>query len=158
MAESPAAARRPRRLPVRAEVSAGGVVYRAGPGGPEVVLASRRTKAGELAWGLPKGLVEPDEDPQATALREVREETGLVARVRESLGEISYWYVWEGARVKKTVHFFLMEAVGGDVADHDREVEEVRWFPLPEALRVASFRSERDVLERAAAALQATPP
>lgn len=151
MAERPAR----RRLPVRVEVSAGGVVYRAGPAGPEVALASRRTKGGGLAWGLPKGLVEPGEDPEATALREVREETGLRAEVREPLGDISYWYVWEGARVKKTVHFFLMEAVGGDVAQHDREVEEVRWFPLEEALRVASFSGERAVLERAAAALQA---
>jgi 8-oxo-dGTP pyrophosphatase MutT (NUDIX family) len=145
--------RAPARRPVRVEVSAGGVVYRPGPGGPEVVLASRRTKGGELAWGLPKGLVERGEAPEAAARREVREETGLEAEVRRSLGDISYWYVWEGARVKKTVHFFLMEAVGGDVAHHDQEVEEVRWFPLPEAMRVASFRSEREVLERAARAL-----
>jgi 8-oxo-dGTP pyrophosphatase MutT (NUDIX family) len=133
----------------RAEVSAGGVVFRDAPGGREVVLASRRTKRGDLAWGLPKGQVEPDERPEETAVREVREETGIDADIERDLGEISYFYVWEGVRVRKRVRFFLMRATGGDVSRHDHEMEEVRWFPEGEALRMASYGSEREILERA---------
>ncbi|MDP8956343.1 MAG: NUDIX hydrolase [Actinomycetota bacterium] len=140
-------------MKTRNEVSSGGVVFRKGPGGPEVVLASRRTKRGTLAWGLPKGLVEEGEDAAETAVREVEEETGLVAEIREPLGDISYWYVWNGVRVRKTVWFFLMEAVGGDVANHDHEMEDVQWFALPGAERKASYRGEQDVIRKAAAAL-----
>ena len=140
-------------MKTRSEFSSGGVVFRKGAGGPEIALASRRTKRGALAWGLPKGLVEEGEEPFETAVREVEEETGLVAEVREPLGDISYWYVWNGERVRKKVSFFLMEAVGGDVTKHDHEMEEVRWFPLPGAERKASYRGEQDVIRRAAAAL-----
>ena len=137
----------------RSEVSAGGVVYRRSDEGVEVVLAARRTRRGDLAWGLPKGLVEPDETPEQAAVREVREETGLEADVEVSLGEIRYFYVWEGVRVRKAVHFFLMRATGGDVSQHDDEMEEVRWFPLSVALRRATYKGEREVLQRAAARL-----
>ncbi len=140
-------------MKTRVEVSSGGVVFKKGPGGPEIALASRRTKRGELAWGLPKGLVEEGEDPLETAVREVEEETGLVAEIRQPLGDISYWYVWDGQRVRKTVSFFLMEAVGGDVAMHDHEMEEVRWFTLPEAARKASYRGEKDMIRKAAVEL-----
>ena len=125
--------------------------------GPEVALAARRTRRGALAWGLPKGLVESGEEPAQAAVREVREETGLEAEIRQALGEISYWYVWDGVRVRKRVAFFLMEAVGGDTSEHDHEMEEVRWFPLSRAPKVASYPSERDVLGRAAALLEPGP-
>ena len=144
-------------MKTRSEFSSGGVVFRKGPGGPEIALASRRTKRGTLAWGLPKGLVEEGEEPRETAVREVEEETGLVAEVRESLGDIGYWYVWNDERVRKKVSFFLMEAVGGDVSKHDHEMEEVRWFPLPGAERKASYRGEQDVIRKAAAVLGVEP-
>jgi 8-oxo-dGTP pyrophosphatase MutT (NUDIX family) len=134
----------------RSEVSAGGVVYRRSDEGVELVLAARRTRRGDLAWGLPKGLVEPDETREQTAVREVREETGLEADVEASLGEIRYFYVWEGVRVRKVVHFFLMRATGGDVSQHDHEMEDVRWFPISIALRRATYKGEREVLQRAA--------
>jgi 8-oxo-dGTP pyrophosphatase MutT (NUDIX family) len=137
----------------RSEHSAGGVVIRRRSGGIDVALAARRTRKGDLAWGLPKGLVEKGEAPEETAVREVQEETGLVAEIVEPLGDISYWYVWEEERVRKKVTFFLMEAVGGDVSVHDHEMEDVRWYPLEEARRRASYPSERDVLRRAAEAL-----
>ena len=104
-------------------------------------------------WGLPKGLVEQGEKPEEAAVREVREESGLEAEIVQPLGDISYWFVWDGERVHKTVSFFLMEAVGGNVEAHDQEMEEVRWFPLPEAVRAAAYKSERDVIKRAAEAL-----
>ena len=137
----------------RFEHSAGGVVVRPVDSGIEVVLAARRRRSGDLAWGLPMGHIEQDEEVALTALREVREETGLDARIREPLGDISYWYVWDGRPILKKVTFFLMDATGGDFADHDSEMEEVRWFPLSEAMRAASYSSEREVLRRAEAAL-----
>jgi 8-oxo-dGTP pyrophosphatase MutT (NUDIX family) len=134
----------------RSEVSAGGVVYRRSDDGAEIVLAARRTRRGDLAWGLPKGLIEPEETPEEAAVREVREETGLEAEVEASLGDIRYFYVWEGVRVRKAVHFFLMRATGGDVSLHDHEMEVVQWFPLSVALRRATYKGEREVLQRAA--------
>ena len=133
----------------RSEVSAGGVVYRRSDDGVEIVLAARRTRRGDLAWGLPKGLIEPEETPEEAAVREVREETGLEAEVEASLGDIRYFYVWEGVRVRKAVHFFLMRATGGDVSLHDHEMEDVQWFPLSVALRRAKYKGEREVLQRA---------
>ena len=125
--------------------------------GPElkVVLASRRNRAGKLVWGLPKGLVEQGEGPEEAAIREVREETGLLAEIEDSLGDVSYWYVWDEERIRKKVTFFLMRAVGGDPTDHDHEMEEVRWFPFAEALRRAAYRSERETIQKAGRALGA---
>ena len=136
------------------QVSAGGVLVREGPHTPEVLLASRRTKRGDLVWGLPKGLVEEGESPEDTAVREVAEETGYRGTVRSPLGEISYWFVWDGTRVRKTVHFFLMEDSGDQPGPRDREMEEVRWFPLDEAVKVAGFDSERDILRKAVQAVE----
>lgn len=140
-------------MKTRREVSAGGVLVRDAGGGPEVLLAARRTRSGDLVWGLPKGLVEPGESPEDAALREVREETGYQGRLRAPLGDISYWYVWGGVRVRKTVHFFLMDVSGGDASLRDREMEDVAWYPLEEAAETAGFPSEKDVLRRAADAL-----
>ncbi len=137
-------------MQTRSEVSAGGVVYRRGDDGVELALAARRTRRGELAWGLPKGMIEPDETEEQAAVREVLEETGLVAEVEHDLGDIRYFYVWEGVRVRKRVRFFLMRATGGDVSNHDTEMEDVRWFPLLAARKRATYRGERDVIERAA--------
>ena len=136
-------------MKTRSEVSAGGVVYRRVGDAIEVALAARRTRRGELAWGLPKGEIEPDETAEQAAVREVREEAGLEAETEASLGDIRYFYVWEGVRIRKAVRFFLMRATGGDVSLHDHEMEDVRWFPLPDALRRAAYRGEREVLERA---------
>ena len=99
----------------RSEVSAGGVVYRGGATAIEIALAARRTRRGDLVWGLAKGAIEPGESAESAAVREVLEETGLHADVEDDLGEIRYNYVWEGVRVRKTVHFFLMRTTGGDV-------------------------------------------
>ena len=137
-------------METRSEVSAGGVVYRRRKGRLEIALAARRTRRGELAWGLAKGAIEPTEAAEAAAVREVREETGLEARIEAPLGDIRYFYVWEGVRVRKTVHFFLMRSTGGRVSLRDHEMEDVRWFPLEEALKLAAYRGEREVLERAA--------
>ncbi len=141
-------------VPTKREISAGGVVYQRNGDEIEVVLASRRTRRGQLAWGLAKGGIEDDETMEDAAVREVREETGLLAEIEASLGETRYFYVWENVRIRKTVHFFLMRHEGGDIDDRDDEMEEVRWFPLERALKRAAYRGERDVLERAAELLR----
>jgi 8-oxo-dGTP pyrophosphatase MutT (NUDIX family) len=140
-------------MQTRNEVSAGGVVYRRTDDGVEMALAARRTRRGELVWGLAKGAIEPDESDEEAAVREVREETGLEAEVESDLGDIRYVYVWEGVRVRKRVHFYLMHATGGDVAEHDTEMEDVRWFPMRVARKRAAYRGEREVIERATARL-----
>lgn len=128
-------------------------MVRDGPSGPELLLASRRTKRGDLVWGLPKGLVEEGERPEETAIREVAEETGYRGTLRAPLGEISYWFVSGGTRIRKTVHFFLMDDSGEEPGARDKEMEDVRWFPLEEAVGVAGFDSERDILRKAVQAV-----
>jgi len=143
------------RMPTAREVSAGGVVYRKTDGGDlEVVLASRRTRRGDLAWGLAIGGIEPGESRERAAVREVREETGLIAEIEADLGDTRYMYVWEDVRIRKTVHFFLMRSVGGDIDERDDEMEEIRWFPLERAMKRAAYRGEREVLGRAAELLR----
>ncbi|MFQ5990679.1 MAG: NUDIX hydrolase [Candidatus Methylomirabilales bacterium] len=140
-------------MPVRNQVSSGGVLYRRGVEGPEIAIIGLR---GGTVWALPKGLVESGEDPEQTALREVREETGLIGRCMEKLGEIEYWFVdrQAGHRIHKRVHFYLFEHTGGDPSQHDFEVEEVRWVSLAEALTRLSYQSERETVEKATKILQ----
>jgi 8-oxo-dGTP pyrophosphatase MutT (NUDIX family) len=147
-------AQRGPKIPTTKEVSAGGVVYRRTDDGLEVVLASRRTRRGQLAWGLAKGGIELGETREQAAVREVREETGLTADIEADLGDTKYMYVWDDIRIRKTVHFFLMRHTGGDVEDRDDEMEEIRWFPMERAIKRAAYRGERDMLVKAAELLR----
>jgi len=131
-------------------VSAGGVIV---DGAGRVVLTGRRSFAGALQWGLPKGLVEPGEAIPDAACREAHEETGFTVEIVSPLPTIDYWYVDPaGTRIHKFVHYFVMHPTGGDPADHDDETEEVVALAPNEVLRRASFRSERKVIEAALAA------
>jgi len=114
--------------------------------GAEILLIS--TQNGKR-WQLPKGHIEHGERPEQTAVREVREETGVDAEVVAALGEVRYWYQRGGRRIPKLVTFFLFDYVSGDVADHDHEVEEARWIPLREAQRNLSYKGEREMVGRA---------
>ncbi len=136
-------------------ISSGGVVFRPAGAAREVALI-RVARSDGHAWALPKGWVEKWEDLEQTAVREVREETGLDAKVLRKLGEITYEFYSKAdrSRVLKTVHLFLLECLGGDTADHDDEVEEVRWFPLDEAVTTLTHKNERDMLEKAIGLIQ----
>ena len=135
------------RLKQATATSAGGVVVRYEAGIPQFV-AGRRSQI--RTWTLPKGTPNPGETTEETALREVAEETGLDVRIVEPLDSISYTFSQRGARIHKTVHYFLMRPVGGDLGRHDHEFDEVRWFDLAAAGGVLSFESERSLAERAA--------
>lgn len=106
-----------------------------------------------MTWVLPKGTVEAGETIEQTALREVAEETGLRTRALEPLGSIRYVFVRDGRRVDKTVHFFLMEPVGGDLSLRDHEFAAVRWLPLDEAEALLSHTGERQLVSDARAAI-----
>ena len=129
------------------EVSAGGVVLR----GHDVVVIvpTRRSADGRKVLALPKGHVDPGETPPEAARREVREEAGVDTTLVDELGEVRYWYQREGRKIAKLVTFFLFEYAGGDVADHDAEVEEARWIPLEEALHALTYKGEREMVQRA---------
>jgi 8-oxo-dGTP pyrophosphatase MutT (NUDIX family) len=108
-------------------------------------------------WALPKGLIAPGEDPAATALREVEEETGARGRLDRKLGDVRYVYTWAGERVFKVVSFYLVRYSGGRLgavpAEFAHEIAEVRWLPLEEAPRLLAYTGEREIAEKARAAL-----
>ena len=140
------------RMRTQTVVSAGGVIVDAAGG---IVLTARRSFAGELQWGLPKGLLEAGESPAQAAIREATEETGLEVEIVGHLSTIDYWYVDTGrsTRFHKFVHWFLMRATGGDPTAHDSETEEVASLPPTEAAARATFKSERGVITAALVAL-----
>lgn len=141
------------RASVEREFSAGGVVFRelcssAGTRTCEcvVIVPTRRAANGERVLTLPKGHPEPGESGADAALREIREETGVQARLVDKLGDVRYFYQREGRRIAKVVSFFLFAYVTGDLEDHDLEVEQARWMPLAEAETALSFRGERQMV------------
>jgi uncharacterized protein involved in tolerance to divalent cations/ADP-ribose pyrophosphatase YjhB (NUDIX family) len=142
---------RPRSDGIRTvrEVSAGGVMYRKNSDQIQIALIHVRNR-----WGLPKGHVEEGERIEETALREVREETGLEGRVVKKLGDIRYAYrdktkEGEPIRIYKRVHFYLLRYLKGDVRDHDHEVDEARWFPMDQVIKNLKFATERKMVHRA---------
>jgi 8-oxo-dGTP diphosphatase len=132
----------------KTQVSAGGVIFRKHANTVEIAMVA--VKGGDV-WCLPKGLIDKEEAPETTAIREVAEETGLNGEIIDKLGEITYWYYMkeENAKCKKTVHFFLLEYESGDISNHDWEVDDASWFTIDEALKKASYKGEKDIIEKA---------
>ena len=118
------------------------------------IVPTRRAADGSRVLALPKGHVDPGETTIQAAIHEVREETGIVAELVCELGESRYWYRREGRTIGKTVAFFLFTYVEGDIADHDDEVEEVRWLALDEAQAALSHDAEREMVALALAYLR----
>ncbi|HLW47368.1 MAG TPA: NUDIX domain-containing protein [bacterium] len=152
-------AREPRRKMKRAR-SAGGVVFRRGAdapspaGDPRILLLQHETGK----WMLPKGTIERGETPDRVALREVAEETGLHnVRIVADLGEEHYMFFWkaEDTYYDKTVHYYLMEFLGGEEPHPQREEGFVRceWVTLPDAVDRIKYKETRQVVQRARVAL-----
>lgn len=137
-------------MEIKHEISAGGLVIRRAEGGLEVALISVRQGK---RWGLPKGRKEVGESLSVTALREVEEETGLSCSILTELGTVSFDFSFKDgkhlSRRHKTVHYYLMKYISGDVSAYDRaEVDDCQWFPLAEALSLLTFDDEKGLIRK----------
>src|SRR6266571_2250072 len=135
------------------EFSAGGVLVKSIRGRPMVAAIRPRGKP-EGVWALPKGNIDPGERPEKTAVREVREETGVEGRLVEKLGDVKYVYTRRGGvRVFKVVSFFLLRAGRGRIGEIEErmrvEVAEARWLPLEDAPRLLAYGGEREMAAKA---------
>ena len=141
---------------MRREFSAGGVLVRR-LGGAWHVAAIRPAGKPEGVWALPKGHIDPGESGEATALREVREETGAGGRSLGKLGDVRYVYTWRGERIFKIVSFYLLRYSRGRLGELPpetaHEVAEVRWLPLEDGPRLLAYKGEREMAERALASV-----
>jgi 8-oxo-dGTP pyrophosphatase MutT (NUDIX family) len=146
------------RLRNTTATSAGGIVVRFEQGVRYLVVGSRRRDRDIVTWTLPKGTPNPGETREATALREVGEETGLEVRITGPLDSIDYTFIQRGVRIHKTVHYFFMVPTGGDLARHDHEFEEVRWVSFDDAAHLLTFETERALVLRAGMELASVPP
>jgi len=142
---------------MRREFSAGGVLVRR-LRGRWVFAAIRPQGRREGLWALPKGLIDPGEAAEQTALREVEEETGARGRSLGKLGDVRYVYTWQGERVFKVVSFFLVRYTSGRLGElreeMRREVAEARWLPLERAPELLAYKGEREMAARALAELR----
>jgi 8-oxo-dGTP pyrophosphatase MutT (NUDIX family) len=145
--------RDPRRRPrAKLETSAGGVVYRVLDGQPLFLLIRDSYKN----WGFPKGHLETDEAPDAAAVREVQEETGLLNVILDGeIDTIDWFFRFRGTLVHKVCHFFLMRTDAEDTIPQRAEgITACRWARFDEALELVSYANARDVLLRAHAMVQ----
>ena len=136
----------PPKTKTRNEHSSGGAVISVREGIPYVALIATR---GRARWGLPKGAVSEGETSEAAALREVLEETGLEAQIVKPLDTIEYFFRAGDTLIHKKVDFYLMTHTGGELKPQLSEVDDVEWVELSEAIRRASFASEKKLLESA---------
>jgi ADP-ribose pyrophosphatase YjhB (NUDIX family) len=138
------------------ETSAGGLVVDLDSEIPRGALIGRVDRRGRLLWSLPKGHVEPGETAEQAAIREIEEETGISGEILASLGTIDFWFIADGQRVHKTVHHFLLRAVGGELSDDDYEVAEVAWVPLTRITEQLAYPDERGLVDTAGRLLAET--
>jgi 8-oxo-dGTP pyrophosphatase MutT (NUDIX family) len=141
---------------VKREFSAGAVVVRRLKG-RWWLAAIRPGGKPEGVWALPKGQISPGDSAADTALREVAEETGVQGRLEGKLGDVRYVYSWKGERIFKVVSFFLVRYTGGRLGDipaaFAHEVDDVRWLPFPDAIDLLAYKGEREMAQKAMAAL-----
>lgn len=139
------------------EFSAGGVVVKK-EGGKTLILLCQHSQ--HHGWVFPKGLIgdtHVKESKEATAVREVKEECGVDGKIVQTLTPITYWYQWEGEKRKKTVYYFLMDFIGGDITKHDDEMENVEWLEVEEVEKRLTYPSDKKVWEVALRAINRQP-
>lgn len=131
------------------EFSAGGVVYKLENKKIFILVSQHSFHHG---WVFPKGLIGDHfdgEKKEDTAIREVTEETGAIGEIKEELAPVTYWYFFEGQKIKKTVYYFVMEYKGGDITRHDHEMEAVEWLPTDKVLEKLTYKSDKEVFKEA---------
>lgn len=138
------------------QFSAGGIVYKKqktiNKKQESEVLILVGKHSGHHGWVFPKGLIGDHvegENKEETAVREVKEETGIEGKIEKALTPVTYWYFWEGDKIKKTVYYFVMKFVSGDIADHDWEMEKVEWIPAQEVENRLTYASDKKVWKQA---------
>ena len=141
---------------MKREFSAGGVLVHVVDGRPVLAAIRPGGKPAGL-WALPKGRIGEGEKPEATAVREVEEETGARGTLVRKLGDVRYVYTWEGERIFKVVSFFLLRYEAGTLGElseeYAHEVADVQWLPLDEAPRLLAYTGERQMVREALAHL-----
>ena len=141
---------------MRREFSSGGLLVRR-LRGRWMVAAIRPAGRPAGLWALPKGQIDEGESGEETALREIAEETGATGRSLGKLGDVRYWFNWEGERIFKVVSFFLVRYESGKLGEiteeFRHEVADVRWLPLDDAPRLLAYHGERRLAEKAIAVL-----
>ena len=126
--------------------SAGGAILRKNNKQTEVLICERFS---ENIIALPKGKPNEGEDEEETAVREVREETGINAIIKSKIKDIFYSFESSDGIINKKVSFFLMEKIDGEISNHDDEFDKVYWENWDSALNKLSYQGEKDVLEKA---------
>lgn len=123
----------------------------------KVALISHRDRRGRVVWSLPKGHLEEGETAAQAAVREVQEETGIIAVIVAELDSVDFWFTAEDKRVHKTVHHFIMQAVGGQICGDSREVLSAEWVELDRAAARLAYADERKLLNKARHLLLGSP-
>ena len=139
---------------IKYEVSAGGLVLRRRESTFDALLIGR---GNPRVWSLPKGHLEARETQEQAALREVREETGCWGEIIVKLSDIAYWFYQNRSKHKKSVHFFLMRYLSGDVANHDHEVDDAAWFEIRAAKKALKYVNEKRLIDLGMEYLEAHP-
>ncbi|MBI3109572.1 NUDIX hydrolase [Candidatus Daviesbacteria bacterium] len=128
---------------MKREFSAGGIVFnKAGQ-----VLLTKHSR--NHHWSFPKGLIDPGQTSEQAALREVKEEGGVEAKILDKVGYSKYVYTLNREKIFKIVTYFLMKYVSGSPEDHDWEMEEAGWYEVEEALKKLTFSQDKTLLKKA---------